>query len=59
MARHKEIISKEELLKRLKACNTSDREDNHIEADELLLQYINDEDITKIWNKISSEFWYA
>ena len=56
----KPIISKAELLKRLRLTGKSgDREGAHINADELLLQYINDEDVTRVWNKVSSNFWYA
>lgn len=55
----KNKMDKKELIKRLKECENKGNEDAHIEADELLLQYIDDEEITTIWNKISSAFWYA
>jgi len=52
--------SKKELLEQLKKCGKgSNWESCHIEADEILLKLINDEKVTKIWNKISSNFWYA
>lgn len=52
--------SKEELLKQLKNCGKiTDTEGAHIEADEILLKIIDDEQVTKIWNKISAGFWYA
>jgi len=59
-ARLKKVkMDKKELIKRLKECENKGNEDAHIEADELLLQYIDDKEITTIWNKISSKFWYA
>jgi hypothetical protein len=51
-------MTKEELITKLKTLsNNLDIEDAHIEADELLLEYINDEDITSVSNDI--EKWYA
>ena len=53
-------MSKEELIKELRKCGRNrDPEGAHIEADELLLKYINDQQITSVWNKISKFFWYA
>jgi hypothetical protein len=50
---------KEELIKKLNelAEDNRDIEDNHIKADILLLDYINDKDISDAYNKI--EMWYA
>ena len=56
----KPIISKAELLKQLRLMGEDrDRESAHVNADELLLQYINDEDVTRVWNEVSANFWYA
>ena len=56
----KPIISKAELLKQLRLTGKSgDTGGAHINADELLLQYINDEDVTRVWNEVSANFWYA
>lgn len=56
-------MNKKELIKRLKKeCNLGwkdgkDAEDNHIHADDLLLEYINDEEVTKAFEEI--ERWYS
>jgi len=54
-----EMPSREELLKQLEACKTGDNEADHINAEEILLKLINDKEVTRIWNRISSNFWYA
>ncbi len=54
-----EMPSKEELIKQLKACNSGDEESDHINADEILLKIINDPKVTRVWNEISRNFWYA
>ena len=52
--------SKSTLMKLLKDCGKDlDYESARLDADEFLLAYINDPDITKIWNKISKNFKYA
>ena len=51
-------MSKEELLQVLKDCAASyDQEGAHIEADEALIRYINDPEITEAFNAIDK--WYA
>ena len=51
-------LSKLELLKRLADCaKPSDTEAAHGEADALLLEYINDEDIRAAYDAIDK--WYA
>lgn len=51
-------MTKEELLVELKKYNNDgDIEDNHMNADSLLLKFINDEDIRKAYDKIHK--WYA
>ena len=51
-------ITKEELLEKLRELsNRGDTEDSHSEADFLLLDYINDEEIREAFVKI--ERWYA
>ena len=52
-------MTKEELITELKTIkdNNSDIEQGHGEADQLLLEYINDEDIASAFNDI--EKWYA
>lgn len=63
-----ENMTKEELLKTLKEiCNKIneaeessgyyDLESSHLEADNLLLEYINDEAVTEAYNDIDK--WYA
>ena len=60
MARLKAKISLRELLKGLRAtAERTDREAAHIEAEELLLRYINKPSITRTWNKASCNFWYS
>lgn len=51
-------MTKQELLKKLIELHKDTREeDNHIEADNLLLEYINNEEITTAFNKIDK--WYS
>lgn len=60
-------MNKKELVEKLKALKgkeinlfgnvTIDEEGNHIEADNLLLEYINDEEVTNAFKDI--EKWYA
>lgn len=51
-------ITKEELIKKLKKLAEDwDHEMAHIEADNLLLLYINDEEIKNVYESI--ERWYA
>lgn len=52
-------MSKDELLVKLKALHGDDLDSEaaHIEADEWLLEYINDAEISEAYNEI--EKWYA
>ena len=51
-------ITKDALLQKLDACRTdTDREQAHIDADDALLDYINDPEILEAYQKI--EKWYA
>ena len=52
-------MTKPELIEKLRKIqeDTWDKEKNHGEADDLLLAYIGDEDITDAFNDI--EKWYA
>ena len=51
-------VDKKELVKRLiLECNTGDAEIDHCKADNLLLEYINDYDVSEEFNNI--EKWYA
>lgn len=52
-------MSKEELILKLKKLSkeTFDTESIHFEADELLLKYINDNEISDAYNSINK--WYA
>ena len=49
-------MTKEELIDKLNGL-CSDPEENHIEADELLLEFINDEDVKEAFQSIYK--WYA
>ena len=51
------MMSKELLLKYLEECNTGDEEKDHAKADSLLLDYIDDAEITEAFMKV--EKWYA
>ncbi len=51
-------MTKEELLTKLTALRTSgDPEDAHCEADDLLVEYINDPDIAEAYGDVPK--WYA
>lgn len=51
-------MTKDELLKALSECDKGvDEEIAHVRADKLLLEYIDDIDITEAFDKI--EKWYA
>ncbi len=51
-------MDKEELVKELKALqNGGDEESDHARADNLLLEYINDEEVDEAFDKI--EKWYS
>lgn len=51
-------MTKEELIAALQALvEDSPGEENHMEADSLLLKYINDPEITEVYDAISK--WYA
>lgn len=56
-------MTKEKLLERLQSISEAqysgrwDGEQDHIDADKLLLEYINDSEITKAFNHIHK--WYA
>lgn len=53
-AREERILS---LVQRLEACLNEDPEEGHISADELLLEFIDDERVTKAFDMIKK--WYA
>lgn len=46
-----------ELIAALKACNSSDIEADHADADQLLIDYINNPQVTEAYNAIDK--WYA
>lgn len=50
-------MTKEELVEKLKACKNNATEEGHIEADCLLLEYINDPDVTAAFRALNK--WYA
>lgn len=50
-------IDKKKLLRLLEDCNTGDAERDHIKADELLLLYIDDDEISRAFESIDK--WYA
>lgn len=50
-------MTKQELIEKLKNIKGYDIEVNHVEADELLLDFINDKDINEAYGDI--EKWYA
>jgi hypothetical protein len=50
-------LTKEELLKKLAVCNNGDIETGHADADDALIEFINDEDIAKAFNALPK--WYA
>lgn len=47
----------EELVSKLEGCQHGDTEGAHIEADTVLLEYINDERVTTAFSNIRK--WYA
>lgn len=54
----KKKMTKKQLLDKLKSClEYYDIEKSHSDADEALLNFINDPEITKAYNKL--EKWYA
>ena len=51
-------MTKEQLIRALnEECHSGDKEVDHSEADDLLLQYINDKDIEEAYDAIDK--WYA
>jgi hypothetical protein len=52
-------MKKEELLKKLKENNTGDKEADHGNADRLLLDFIDDEEIERAYWNSSDAFWCA
>lgn len=58
MTEKKRKLSKAQLLKKLEKCAKSrDAESAHGDADTLLLDYIDDEEITEAYDRIDK--WYA
>lgn len=51
------MTKKEWLILKLNELTSSDVEANHCDADSLLLDYINDPEITEAYDKV--EKWYA
>lgn len=55
---HNVAMSREELLRELRALEDEpDEERAHVKADELLLKYIDDEEISEAFDEINK--WYA
>jgi hypothetical protein len=50
-------MTKDELITRLKKAEELDRETYHIQADDLLLEFINDPEITAAYNAMNK--WYS
>lgn len=50
-------MTKKELIKQLKECNSGDLEADHSDADDLLLEYIDDQEIKEVFDCIDK--WYA
>lgn len=51
-------MTKEELLERLKECETNaDTEAAHSDADDALIEFINDTEITEAYQRVHK--WYA
>ena len=50
-------MTKEELIRRLHECAEKDQEMGHIDADGLLLQYIDDKEIEEAYDSLPK--WYA
>lgn len=57
MSEKKRRLTKEELIEKLKVLESRDPEDAHREADRLLIEYINDEDIEQAFFEVPK--WYA
>ena len=52
-------MTREELLTKLRDAVPRDRELDHSHAEDWLLEYVNDPEITEAWEKRSSNWWYA
>ena len=50
-------MTKTELIEKLNKCNELDTETAHSQADDLLLEYIGDNEISHAYNQIDK--WYA
>lgn len=50
-------LTKQELLEKLAGLDDGDREVAHLNADSLLIQFINDPEITKAYERIDK--WYS
>ncbi|MBE3144191.1 MAG: hypothetical protein IMZ61_09750 [Planctomycetes bacterium] len=50
-------MTPEELADKLKDCQSQDTENCHMAADRLLLEYINNDEVTKAFYALSK--WYA
>jgi len=51
------IMTIEELINKLEQCNTGDKEKDHSDADDLLLEFIDSDDVKEAYDEI--EKWYA
>ena len=47
-------MTKKQLVARLKECSTGDQEGDHSRADQLLIDYINDPEVAKVYEEIHS-----
>ncbi len=47
------------LLEFLRSEGTGDPEADHVKAEELLLAFADDEEITEAWDKTPQTWWYA
>lgn len=52
-----DAMTKEELLEKLRSFHTDDEESDHVNADDALIEYINDPEVTEAFNAIKK--WYA
>jgi hypothetical protein len=52
-------MTKDELIAALRAQDGEDPESDHYSAEGMLLRYINDDEISEAWRKVSSHWWYA
>jgi hypothetical protein len=50
-------MTRDELIELLKSCQSGDEEANHSRVDRALLEYINDSEITELFESMSK--WYA